>query len=100
MTIDTLVEQIRAAGGTLLLLEGDVVRYRLPEGTVHLIGELKQRKPELMELLRRAGGRIACMPHCPHCASYALYRENNRGTYECLTCELQNIEESVARRLM
>ena len=99
MTIDTLVEQIRAAGGTLLLLEGDVVRYRLPEGTVHLIGELKQRKPELMELLRRAGGRIATFPHCPHCASYCLYRENNFGDYECQTCGLENIEEQIARRL-
>ena len=99
MSVESLVDEIRRRGGTLTL-SGDTVKYRLPEDAAHLAGELKQRKPELMELLRRAGGRIACMPHCPHCASYALYRENNRGTYECLTCELQNIEESVARRLM
>jgi len=38
-------------------------------------------------------------PHCPRCASYALYRKNNVGTYECLTCELQGIDETAARRL-
>ena len=38
-------------------------------------------------------------PHCPRCASYALYRKNNVGTYECLTCELRGIDETAARRL-
>jgi hypothetical protein len=37
-------------------------------------------------------------PHCPRCASYALYRANNIGDYECLTCKLRNITEEVARR--
>jgi len=37
-------------------------------------------------------------PHCPRCASYALYRPNNTGDYECLTCKLGNITEEVARR--
>ena len=37
-------------------------------------------------------------PHCPRCASYALYRPNNIGDYECLTCGLRNIAEAVARR--
>jgi len=37
-------------------------------------------------------------PHCPRCASYALYRPNNIGDYECLTCKLRNITEEVARR--
>jgi hypothetical protein len=37
-------------------------------------------------------------PHCPRCASYALYRPNNIGDYECQTCELRNITEEVARR--
>jgi Zn ribbon nucleic-acid-binding protein len=60
---------------------------------------LRANKPALIDLLRRAGGRIATFPHCPHCASYALYRENNRGEYECETCGLQNIEEQIARRL-
>ena len=39
-------------------------------------------------------------PDCPKCASYALYRETNRGNYECQTCGLQNIEEQIARMLM
>jgi hypothetical protein len=37
-------------------------------------------------------------PHCPRCASYALYRRNNIGHYACMTCELQGISEDVARR--
>ena len=37
-------------------------------------------------------------PHCPRCASYDLYRPNNIGDYECLTCGLRNIAEAVARR--
>ncbi len=38
-------------------------------------------------------------PHCPRCASYALYRANNIGNYECLTCGRLDIPEEVARRL-
>jgi hypothetical protein len=38
-------------------------------------------------------------PHCPRCASYALYRQNNIGAYDCETCGLQGIEECTARRL-
>jgi hypothetical protein len=38
-------------------------------------------------------------PHCPRCASHALYRKNNADNYECLTCELRCIDETVARRL-
>jgi hypothetical protein len=32
-------------------------------------------------------------------SSYALYRKNNIGDYECLTCGLRDIDEIVARRL-
>lgn len=45
------------------------------------------------------GGRVTIFPHCPRCASYALYRRDNIGDYECQTCGLQSIEESSARRL-
>ena len=38
-------------------------------------------------------------PHCPKCASHALYRKNDVGNYECLTCGLLDIPEGVARRL-
>lgn len=31
-------------------------------------------------------------PDCPKCASYALYRETNRGNYECQTCRLRDID--------
>lgn len=46
------------------------------------------------------GKRETVFPHCPRCASYALYRKNNIGDYECQTCGMQGIEESTARRLM
>jgi hypothetical protein len=44
-----------------------------------------------------ADGPLPSMPKCPQCASFALYRQNNVGTYECLTCDLAGIEESIAR---
>jgi len=53
---------------------------------------------EELRLAQRPGGRV--FPHCPRCASYALYRRNNIGNYECMTCGLQDIEESTARRVM
>ena len=43
--------------------------------------------------------RVTVFPHCPNCASYALYRKDNIGAYECLTCGLSGIEESTARRV-
>jgi hypothetical protein len=36
-------------------------------------------------------------PRCPRCVSYALYRPNNIGNYECQTCGLPDIPEDVAR---
>jgi transcription initiation factor IIE alpha subunit len=96
--VSELVESVLRAGG-VLKLAGDTVRYRLPEDAAHLVDELKEHKPELIELLRRAGGRFAGFPHCPRCCSYALYRENNLGDYQCETCGLQGIEEHIARRL-
>jgi hypothetical protein len=38
-------------------------------------------------------------PHCPRCASYALYRKNNIGDYECLSCGMRAIDQTSARRL-
>ncbi len=43
--------------------------------------------------------RAKVFPHCPKRASYALYRKNNIGNYECRTCGLLDIPEEVARRL-
>jgi len=42
-------------------------------------------------------GPFLSMPRCPDCKSFALYRQNNMGTYECLTCDLAGIEENIAR---
>ena len=98
MNAAALIESVRASGGTLTLA-GDSVRCWLPKDAAHLAVELRQCKPELIEILRRAGGRVATFPHCPRCAGYALYREHNRGDYECQTCGMQGIEESTARRV-
>jgi transposase-like protein len=37
-------------------------------------------------------------PHCPRCLSFALYRKNNRGDYECQTCGETSITEAWARQ--
>ncbi len=100
MTAGELIDAVARVGGVLKLIGDDSVRCWLPKDAAHLAGELKERKPELIALLRGLGGRVATFPHCPCCGSYALYRKDNIGTYECQTCRLQNIEEQIARRLM
>jgi hypothetical protein len=46
-----------------------------------------------------SGSKAPTLPDCPRCSSYCLYRKNNIGNYECLTCELGGITESTARRV-
>ena len=99
MTAGELIDSVAVAGGTLEL-KGDRVSYWLPESAAHLINHLRQLKQEIIPGLSARGGRIATIPHSPRCASYALYRENNIGAYECQTCDLLDIEESTARRLV
>lgn len=60
-------------------------------------GSVTQQSPAKWRI---RGGWTSTFPHCPRCASYALYRKNNIGDYECLTCGMQDIEESTARRVM
>jgi hypothetical protein len=43
--------------------------------------------------------RRPAFPHCPRCSSFALYRGNTAGNYECQTCLMQDIDPAVARRL-
>lgn len=90
MSTTELVEAIRRAGG-MLTLDGDGIECQLPPGTAHLVPLLRERKPELIAALKAKGGRVAAFPHCPRCASYALY--------QCQTCGLMGIEESQARRV-
>lgn len=97
MTASELVETIKQRGG-VLALDGDGVEYVLPSDTSHLLGMLRQHKEELIAILRVHGGRIGSFPHCPRCASYALYRRDTLNDFQCETCGLQNIEETVARR--
>lgn len=98
MSAEELVETVRRLGG-VLKLDGDNVRCALPAAAVHLAGELRGLKPDVIALLNARGGQVAAFPHCPHCASYALYRPHNIGLYECMTCGLQEINEATARRL-
>ena len=91
------LHSIRADDGMPRRKQG---RSLLPEGLENLMEVLRAHKPELIDLLKSRGGRVAAFPHCPRCASYALYREVNIGAYECQTCGLQNIEEQIARRLI
>ena len=98
MTAEDLASSIEKAGG-VLKLEGEQVRCWLPTVVAHLAPELKERKSDLIEVLRRAGGRIATFPHCPRCASYALFRTNDNGDYECMTCGQDEIKEHIARRV-
>lgn len=97
--VEELVYTIAKAGG-VLELRGDKIKYRLPYVVSHLAAELRERKPELVLLLQRRGGRVASFPHCPRCASYTLYRKDNIGAYECITCGLPNISEAMARRVV
>lgn len=99
MTADDLVDAISKAGGTLTL-DGETLHFRLPSDAAHLARLLRQEKPGLLAIVRECGGRIATFPHCPRCANYALYRKDNIGAYECLTCSLTGIEKSTARRLV
>ncbi|MFP5233918.1 MAG: hypothetical protein ACLGQX_15035 [Acidobacteriota bacterium] len=46
------------------------------------------------------GKRVTVFRRCPCCASYALYRNNNVGDYECQTCGMQCIDEDTARLVM
>jgi hypothetical protein len=100
VNLQLVVDQIRRAGGVLEVGAEERLRIMLPPGMENLTEVLRDSKPELMELLRREGGRIANFPHCPRCASYALYRKDNMGAYECQTCGQTEIEESLARRLV
>jgi hypothetical protein len=120
---DELVTKIEQLGGWILFVAPDRVRFELPAGNRDLAEAVRQNKPAVLEVLKQRGGWVGdagkmksaatdfywrtpdgklvnAFPHCPACMSYALYRENNIGNYECLTSGLQNIEESTARRLM
>lgn len=99
MTAEQVADEVEKNGG-VLKLEGDSIRCSLPKDALHLADALKAHKQELVRILRQRGGRIAAFPHCPRCASYALYRKDNIGDYECQTCGLMAISEEQARRVM
>lgn len=98
MTAGELIETVARSGG-VLEVDGELLRYKLTADCESLLPELAACKPELIALLRAQGGRVATFPHCPKCASYAVYRKDNLGDFECLTCGLLDIEEGAARRV-
>lgn len=96
LAAEELVRAIASAGG-VLSLRGDKVQYQLPAAVAHLVDDLREHKPEVIDLLRSVGGRVAYFPACTKCGAYCLYREGNVGLFECLQCGLQAIEEHDAR---
>jgi len=50
--------------------------------------------------LSETGAGSVSFPQCPACGSFFLYRQSNRGAYECETCGLAEIDESAARRML
>src|SRR6185312_6934737 len=97
MSVRELIDAIIAKGG-VLTLNGEQLKFRLPKDAVYMLSRLREQKSGVTEILKARGGRAATFPHCPRCSSYALYRRNNIGNYECETCGLPNIPEEVARR--
>ena len=96
----SIAEELAAAvkhGGGTMALAGENVELFLPDGIAHLLPELKLHKVELVALLYRLGGWLACFPMCPQCGAYCLYREGNVGLYECLRCGFCEINEQDAR---
>jgi hypothetical protein len=58
-----ILETINAAGGQLWLVDGERLRYRLPENLAPLVEVIRERKPEIVELLAQlpampAGARL------------------------------------------
>jgi hypothetical protein len=43
--------------------------------------------------------RVRSLPQCPHCGSYYLYRRNNIGRFQCLSCERRDIPEEASGRV-
>ena len=73
---------------------------KIPENTSGTSGTDHPRLSQRIERVSREGASPrSVFPHCPRCSSFDLYRKNNIGNYECLTCELQDIDETAARRL-
>ncbi len=98
MTTAELLDSVKRAGG-VLELNGDKLKCQLPKDAVHFADLLREHREELLEIVKARGGKVGCFPHCPQCASYALYRKDNIGDYECMTCGLQGIPEEIARRV-
>jgi Zn ribbon nucleic-acid-binding protein len=97
VTTTELLDSVTRAGG-VLELDGEKLKVQLPKDAVRFADLLRQRKQDLIDIVRARSGRVANFPHCPRCASYFLYRRNNIGNYECQSCGLPDIDESTARR--
>jgi len=97
VTVTELLDSVKRIGG-VLEVDGDKLKCQLPKDAVYLAELLREHKQELIGIVNAHGGRLATFPHCPRCASYALYRRNNIGTFECQTCGLRDVDEAVARR--
>jgi hypothetical protein len=50
MTPETILETVRQAGGALWV-DGETLRYRMPKRLSPLVSAIRERKPELLDLL-------------------------------------------------
>jgi len=98
LNVEQLINRVQSLGGKLKLTEPDHVQAFVPEDAANLLDELRKRKPEVIEALRKRGGWVANFPECPACGSFCLFRESPGEPYECLTCTRQGISEVEARR--
>ena len=98
MSLDLILAEIEQSGGVLKLEGEEQIRIALPPNVAHFAPLLRDRKPELLQILRQRGGRIASFPSCPACGSFALFRQHPGEPFECLSCAAQEISEIEARR--
>jgi hypothetical protein len=93
---EDLAVAVMRGGGTMKLTDGNMELF-LPGDLAHLLPRIREHKPELIALLRHAGGWIASFPMCPKCGAYCLTGRTTSGFYECQRCGLDGIAEHDAR---
>ena len=81
--------------GLFQTIEPDTVSRKEPPATV----QPGARTTPALRDLPQVATKLRVFPHCPRCSSFYLYRRNNIGLYECLSCGLKEIEECTARRV-
>lgn len=66
-------------------------------GTSRPVPSLSSTVEQKLHVARDASSPAYRFPSCPECHSFALYRRNNVGDYDCETCKAKGISELRAR---